>query len=173
MRASKRFTILMLAVALLLLPASGALAALVEGEGYSGVRKILSEDGSTVLLELEPDEFFIFVTNNKIMEKSQAARERLLGQYIRERFPDLKYRIVVWDDMDIREKNFEISGVYPDMVLDLIDRNTTRTIKTYGMDYDLTALIEKYNFDLSRIDEASMAIVYDRSTGGVLSIPFE
>ncbi|MGB4615692.1 MAG: extracellular solute-binding protein, partial [Limnochordia bacterium] len=39
--------------------------------------------------------------------------------------------------------------------------------------YDLTPLIEKYNFDLSRIDEASMAIVYDRSTGGVLSIPFE
>jgi multiple sugar transport system substrate-binding protein len=173
MRASRRFAILMLAAALLLLPASGALAALVEGEGYSGVRKILSEDGSTVLLELEPDELFIFVTNNKIMEKSQAARERLLGQYIRERFPDLKFRIVVWDDMGIREKNFEISGVYPDMVLELIDRNTTRTIKTYGMDYDLTPLIEKYNFDLSRIDEASMAIVYDRSTGGVLSIPFE
>lgn len=162
-----------LILALLVLPASGVLAALVEGEGYGDVRRVLAEDGQTVLLELEPDELFIFTTGNKILEKSVAAREKLIGQYIREKFPDLKFRIVNWDDMDIREKNFELSGVYPDMVLELIDRNTTRVIKTYGMDYDLTPLIEKYNFDLSRIDEACMALVYDRSTGGVLSIPFE
>lgn len=125
------------------------------------------------MLELEPDELFIFTTNQKIYEKSTAARERLIGQYIREKFPGLKFRLVHWDDMGIRESNFEISGVYPDLVLELVDRNTTRIIKTYGMDYDLTPLIEKYGFDLDRIDEASMAIVLDRSTGGVLSIPFE
>lgn len=146
---------------------------IAEGDqGYGEPRRVYSEDGA-VLLELEPDELFIFTTNQKIYEKSTAARERLIGQYIREKFPGLKFRLVHWDDMGIRESNFEISGVYPDLVLELVDRNTTRIIKTYGMDYDLTPLIEKYGFDLDRIDEASMAIVLDRSTGGVLSIPFE
>lgn len=164
-----------LALVLLLISAVAVQAnsgGVVPGEGYSDVRRIYSDDGQ-VLLELEPDELFIFTTNSKVLEKSKVARERLIGQYIREKFPNLKFRIVDWDENGIREANFAASGVYPDMVLDLVGRNTTRIIKTNGMDYDLTSLIEKYNFDLSRIDEACMAIVYDRSTGGVLAIPFQ
>lgn len=147
-------------------------ADVVDGDqGYNEVRQIIS-DGQ-VLLKLEPDELFVFTTNQKVYEKSLNAREKLLGQYIKEKFPDLKYKLVHWDDHGIRESNFEESGVYPDLILDLVDRNTTRIIKSYGMQYDLTPLIEKYSFDLDRIDQASMNLVYDRSTGDILSIPFE
>lgn len=165
------FTI-MLVFTSVFLSVSGIEAAQVEGnEGYEGVRKITS-DGK-VLLELQPDELFVFTTNQKVYEKSFGAREKLIGQYIKDKFPNLKYKLVHWDDNGIREKHFEESGVYPDLVLDLVDRNTTRIIKTYGMDYDLKPLIDKYDFDLDRIDQACMNLVYDRSAGGVLSIPFE
>lgn len=159
-----------------------------EDEGYSEPRQIRDEEGN-LLLTLEPNELFIFISNDKIIEKGEMEttpeqeaqgitgktllREKLIGQYIKEVFPNLKYRIVAWDENGIREKYFESSGVYPDLILDLIDRNTTRVIKQYDMQYDLTPLIEKYNFDLSQIDEACMAIVKDRGAGAIYSIPFQ
>lgn len=142
-----------------------------EEEEEPEVRQIV-KDGE-VVLELEPDELFIFTSNQRIYEYVPEAREKLIGQYIKEKFPDLKYRIVDWDENGIREDDFVESGVYPDMVLTLVDRGTTNMIKTYGMDYDLTPLIEKYNFDLDRINESAMSTVYDRSSGRVLAIPFE
>jgi len=141
----------------------------VEGEGYDGVRRIYGDNGE-VLLELQPDELFIFTMNSKILEKSKPAREKLIGQYIREKFPNLKFRIVDWDENGIREANFEKSGVYPDLWFNLVanvsaDKNT--------MFIDLTELIDKYGFDLSRINEACMAIVKDRGLGQILAIPFQ
>ncbi len=144
-----------------------ASVALAEGdEGYDGVRRVIS-DGK-ILLELEPDELFIFTTNSKIYEKSFVAREKLIGKYIKEIFPDLKYRIVDWDENGIREQHLVQSGVYPDLFL-----GNDGIIKKTGMEYDLRLLIEKYNFALDKIDKAYMNIVCDNVTGAVLAIPFE
>lgn len=135
------------------------------------VRQIIKE--GEVVLELEPGELFIFTKNQPIYEYAPEAREKLIGQYIKEEFPDVKYKIIDWDENGIREDDFKESGVYPDMVLTLVDRDTTNTIKTYEMDYDLTSLIEDHDFDLDRINKSAMSTVYDRSTGGILAIPFE
>ena len=172
---SNGFLVLMvisLVLAFMLVPvvlAQAETGGVVAGEGYDGVRRIYGDNGE-VLLELEPDELFIFTMNSKILEKSKPAREKLIGQYIREKFPNLKFRIVDWDENGIRETHFERSGVYPDLWFNLV-ANVTADKNT--MFIDLTELVEKYNFDLSRISEACMAIVYDRGMGQVLAIPFQ
>jgi len=85
--------------------------------GMVNQEEYYSEDGA-VLLELEPDELFIFTTNQKIYEKSTAARERLIGQYIREKFPRLKnsdwFTGTIWVFGRVISK---YPAFYPDLVL--------------------------------------------------------
>lgn len=157
-------------------------------KGYAGVRQIRNENGE-LLLTLEPNEMLIFVTNERTidrgaMEVTEAQetagitgrdllRERLLGQYIREVFPGLKFRIVAWDEGGLRERHFRLSNVYPDLILDQINRQTTRAIKENDMQFDLTPLIREHNLDLSPICPASMATARDRGGHELYSIPFQ
>jgi len=140
-------------------------------ERYGYVRRIKKQ--GKVALELEPDELFVFISDHRVYKENEKSCERFIGQYIREAFPDLKFKIVTWDDHGFREEDFVDNGVYPDIYMQLPYRNTTRIIKTWGMDYDLTPLIEKYNVDLGRFNKASMNIILDRGAGAIYSLPFE
>ena len=141
-------------------------------EKYGYVRQIKKQ--GKVVLELEPDELFIFTTEFKPYEYSHIAREKAIGQFIKEKFPNLKFKLIHWDDeLGIRDSDFVDNGVYPDIYLQLADRNTTRIMRTYGMEYDMTPLIEKYNFDLDRLNKGSVNIVKDRGAGKIYSIPFQ
>ena len=142
-------------------------------ERYGYVRQIKKQ--GKVVVEFEPDELFIYAPSPKIFEISEIAQEKLLGQYIRKAFPDLKFKIIPWDYKGIQYEDFFQNGVYPDLIVEQPYRNTTRVIKTWGMEYDLTPLIEKYNFDTGRINKASMNIVKDRGAGAgaIYSIPYE
>jgi len=141
-------------------------------EKYGYVRKIKKQ--GKVVLELEPDELFIFTTEYKPYEYSHIARENAIGQFIKEKFPNLKFKLIHWDDeLGIRDDDFIANGVYPDIYLQLAHRNTTRIMRNYGMEYDMTPLIEKYNFDMDRLNKGAVNIVKDRGAGKIYSIPFQ
>ena len=83
-------------------------------EKYGYVRQIKKQ--GKVVLELEPDELFIFTTEFKPYEYSHIAREKAIGQFIKEKFPNLKFKLIHWDDeLGIRDDDFIANGVYPDI----------------------------------------------------------
>ena len=91
-----------------------------------------------VVVTLEPDELYIVTSSNSIyrMGTQEETLHKLLGQYIEKYFPDVKFKIYDWDVAN--EEDWATSGVYPDIYIDLPERNTIRHIKKYGMEYDLT-----------------------------------
>ena len=144
-----------------------------------GYKREIKKQGK-VVVSLEPDELYIVTSNNRAYERNplepeecapEETVEKLIGQYIRKYLPDIKFKIYDWDAAS--EDDWLTSGVYPDIYIDVADRNTTRHIRTYGMEYDLTSMIEEYNLDLERLNKSAMNKIMDRGAGKIYSLPLE
>jgi len=137
-----------------------------------GYKRVIKKEGKAVV-SLEPDELYIVTSCNRVYQKGipEETIHKLLGQYIEKYLPDIKFKIYDWDYAN--EEDWATSGVYPDIYIDVPDRNTIRHIRKYGMEYDLTAFIEKYNVDLDRLNKSSMNMIRDRGAGKIYSLPLE
>ncbi|WP_199619880.1 ABC transporter substrate-binding protein [Paenibacillus alkalitolerans] len=129
-----------------------------------------SEVGTTVNGTPE-DELFFYTAMNKIYEEEENF-ERLIGQHIRKKFPNIKIKHVHWND-GTRYEDLIAKGTLPDIVLEEVHRNTHRMIEKFQMEYDMSDLIKKYNFDTSRLDPGTMTLVQSASGGKIYSLPFE
>ena len=137
-----------------------------------GYKRVIKKEGKAVV-SLEPDELYIATSWNRAYQEGVPSEtvDKLLGQYIKKYFPDVKFKIYDWDVAN--EEDWATSGVYPDIYLDEPERDTIRHIRKYGMEYDLTPLIEKYNVDLDRLNKSAMSIIRDRGAGKIYSLPLE
>ena len=139
------------------------------GEAEGGAT---AEGGDAAAVNSTPDNVLFFYTaQNKIYEEEENF-ERLIGQYIRKKFPDIEIKHVHWND-GTRYEDLIAKGTIPDIVLEQVRRNTTRMIERFGMEYDMSDLIKKYNFDTSVLDQAMLENSKMASGGKLYSLPFE
>ncbi|WP_199614048.1 ABC transporter substrate-binding protein [Paenibacillus alkalitolerans] len=132
-----------------------------------------SEGGNTdtTVNRTSDNVLFFYTAQNKIYEEEENF-EKLIGQYIRKKFPDIQIKHVHWND-GTRYEDLIAKGTIPDIVLEQVRRNTTRMIVRFGMEYDMSDLIKKYNFDTGALDPAMLGVSKLASDGKLYSLPFE
>ncbi|MDD9268365.1 ABC transporter substrate-binding protein [Paenibacillus sp. GCM10023248] len=123
-----------------------------------------------------PDnELFIF-TGDQLFNKRYLKEEnfdRLIGQYIKKKFPDITIKHVQWDNPGRQYQDLVAAGTIPDIILEDARRNTYRSIRKYDLQWDMTDLIKKYNFDTTKLNPAMMQQSMNTSDGKLYSLPFE
>ncbi|MBD2868525.1 ABC transporter substrate-binding protein [Paenibacillus arenilitoris] len=114
---------------------------------------------------------FFYTAQNPVYE-DEANFERLIGQYIRKKFPDIDLKHVHWND-GTRYEDLIAKGTIPDIVFEQVRRNTSRMVKKFKLEYDMSDLIKQFNFDTSKLDPASMEVIKTASDGKTYALPFE
>ncbi|MBW7454794.1 ABC transporter substrate-binding protein [Paenibacillus sepulcri] len=105
-----------------------------------------------------------FYVNEDIYEKQ-------VGQYIKAKFPDVTFKHIAWND-GTRYEDLIAKGTIPDIVFDEVGRNTYRQIRRFKMEYDMTDLVKKYNFDTGTLNPADFQHSVNTSDGKLYSLPF-
>ncbi|MFC5653634.1 ABC transporter substrate-binding protein [Paenibacillus solisilvae] len=126
---------------------------------------------STGATTSDDNTLFFYTAQNPVYE-DEANFDRLIGQYIKKKFPDLTIKHVHWND-GTRYEDLIAKGTIPDIVFEQVRRNTSRMVKKFKMEYDMSDLIKQFNFDTSKLDPASMEVVKTASDGKIYSLPFE
>jgi len=134
-----------------------------------GFERVIKKEGK-VVATFEPDELYIATSSNRIYQYSPAGTDKLIGKYIRELFPDLKFKIIDWDYA--RQDDWVANGVYPDIYI-ATTGSTSSLMNTYGMTYDITPFIEKYNLDTDRLNKSAMSATLRAGRGAIYSLPIE
>ncbi|MDF2962653.1 MAG: extracellular solute-binding protein family 1 [Paenibacillus sp.] len=123
-----------------------------------------------------PDnELFIF-TGDQLFNKRYAKEEnfdQLIGQFIKNKFPDIKIKHIQWDNPGRRYEDLVAAGTIPDIILEDSRRNTYRSIRKNKLEWDMTELVKKYNFDTGKLNPAWMQHSINSSDGKLYSLPFE
>ncbi len=125
--------------------------------------------------ESADNELFIF-TGDQLFNKRYTKEEnfdKLIGQFIRKRFLDIKIKHVQWDNPGRRYENLIAAGTIPDIILEDARRNTYRSIRKNNLEWDMTELVKKYNFDTGKLDPAWLRQSVNSSDGKLYSLPFE
>ncbi|UUZ96485.1 extracellular solute-binding protein [Paenibacillus sp. P25] len=117
------------------------------------------------------NELFIFTAWPAFYVKEDIF-EKQLGQLVKQKFPDIKLKHVHWDNPGRRYEDLIAAGTIPDIVFDEVRRNTYRQVRRFDLQYDLTDMIKKYNFDTSKLNPADMQHVINSSDGKIYSPPF-
>lgn len=117
------------------------------------------------------NELFIFTAWPAYFVKEEIF-EQQVGQFIKKKFPDIKIKHVAWDNPGRRYEDLIAAGTIPDIVFDEVRRNTYRQVRRFKMEYDMTEMIKKYNFDTSKLNPADMQHSINTSDGKLYSLPF-
>ncbi|MFC5653651.1 ABC transporter substrate-binding protein [Paenibacillus solisilvae] len=118
-----------------------------------------------------PDnELFIF-TAWPAFYVDEAIFEKQVGQFIKKKFPDINLKHIAWND-GTRYEDLIAKGTIPDIVFDDVGRNTYRQIRKFKLEYDMSDLIKKYNFDTSTLNPSDMQHSINTSDGKLYSPPF-
>lgn len=126
-----------------------------------------SEGNETEPQNREPVEL-VFASE---LGKSPEDFEKEIGEPIRKKFPWITVKYIErGEGRDIAD--LLTAGTLPDIYWYVYNRFPSR-IQNLELEYDMSELIEKYNFDTSRLDPASMKSL-DQFTGGkgVYGLPF-
>ncbi|MDU0199563.1 MULTISPECIES: ABC transporter substrate-binding protein [Paenibacillus] len=100
--------------------------------------------------------------------------EKQVGQYLKKKFPDLTFKHVQWDNPGRQYKDLIAAGTIPDIVIDNARMNLQRYILKNDLQYDMTDLIKKYNFDTSTLNPAAMAQMKNVTPEGkIYGLPFQ
>ncbi|MDF2962654.1 MAG: extracellular solute-binding protein family 1 [Paenibacillus sp.] len=128
--------------------------------------KVIQEPAKTA-----ENELFIFTAWPAYFVKEEYF-EQQVGQFIKKKFPDIKVKHVAWDNPGRKYEDLIAAGTIPDIVFDEVRRNTYRQIRRFKMEYDMTDLIKKYNFDTSKLNPADMQHSINTSDGKLYSLPY-
>ncbi|MDQ0898497.1 ABC transporter substrate-binding protein [Paenibacillus sp. V4I7] len=121
--------------------------------------------------ESPENELFIYTAWPAFYVKEEIF-EKQIGQYIKKKFPDIKVKHIHWDNPGRRYEDLIAAGTIPDIVFDEVRRNTYRQVRRFDMQYDMTDLIKKYNFDTNKLNPADMQHSINTSDGKLYSLPF-
>ncbi|MBD2868526.1 ABC transporter substrate-binding protein [Paenibacillus arenilitoris] len=114
---------------------------------------------------------FFYTAQNKVYE-DEANFDRLIGQYVKKKFPDITLKHVHWND-GTRYEDLIAKGTIPDIVFEETYRNARRMIEKFELEYDMSELIKKFNFDTSVLDQGSLERIKTASGGKLYALPFE
>jgi multiple sugar transport system substrate-binding protein len=93
-----------------------------------------------------------------------------IGQFIKAKFPHIKLEHI-HTAKGSEYQDLIGAGKIPDIVLDS-SSNVTSAIIRNGLQYDMTALLQKQKFDLNRIDPALLQVVRNYGDGKLNGLPF-
>ncbi|MGP3929078.1 ABC transporter substrate-binding protein [Nonomuraea sp. KM88] len=124
------------------------------------------------------DELFIFAANYKpfesTVENEQGAATRvfdeIIGNKLREAFPDVKIKYATWD-YPVRYEDLKAAGVTPDIVIEDPKNRIDRDLEPMGWVGDLTPDLEKAGIDLDTLNKSAVELTRSRSDGGIYGVP--
>ncbi|NOU94389.1 extracellular solute-binding protein [Paenibacillus sp. LMG 31456] len=135
------------------------------------VRTTEGTPSSEAVAQTPDKELFIFTAWPSYFAKKEIF-ERQIGQFIKKKFPDIKIKHVAWDNPGKRYEDMIANGTIPDIIFDDVRRNTYRQVRRFKMEFDMTDLIKKYNFDTSTLNPAFMQHSINSSDGKLYSLPY-
>ncbi|MBD2868505.1 extracellular solute-binding protein [Paenibacillus sp. IB182493] len=140
--------------------------------GNNAIEAVENDQEPEIVVEVDsPDnELFIF-TAWPAFYVDEAIFEQQVGQFVRKKFPDVNLKHIAWND-GTRYEDLIAKGTIPDIVFDDIGRNTFRQIKKFKLEYDMSDLVKKYNFDTSRLNPSDLQHSLNTSDGKLYSLPF-
>ncbi|MFC0215758.1 ABC transporter substrate-binding protein [Paenibacillus chartarius] len=98
--------------------------------------------------------------------------EKQVGQFLKKKFPDVTFKHVAWDNPGRRYEDLVAAGTIPDIIFDEVRRNSYRHVGRFKMEYDMTDLIKKYNFDTGKLYSSEMHRSIAASEGKLYSLPY-
>ncbi|MGG4036011.1 extracellular solute-binding protein [Paenibacillus cisolokensis] len=147
-----------------------ALAACTEESGNPESEVGQQQQQQQETAESPDNELYIF-TAWPAFYVDEAIFEKQVGQFIKKKFPDITLKHVAWNDGS-RYEDLIAKGTIPDIIFDDVGRNTYRQVRRFKLEYDMTKLIKKYNFDTSKLNPADMQYSINTSDGKLYSLPF-
>ncbi|MBD0378640.1 ABC transporter substrate-binding protein [Paenibacillus sedimenti] len=142
------------------------------GAGLIGCTAI-NESAEVTEVPVKPaeNELFIYTAWPAFYVKEDIF-EKQIGQLLKKKFPDVKIKHVAWDNPGRRYEDLIAAGTIPDIIFDEVRRNSYRQVGRFKMEYDMTDLIKKHNFDTGRLNPSDMQRSIAASEGKLYSLPF-
>ncbi|MDD9269161.1 ABC transporter substrate-binding protein [Paenibacillus sp. GCM10023248] len=142
--------------------------------GCTSEPETASTDTQPVASAKAPDnEIFIYTVYPAFYAKEDIW-EKQVGQYLKKKFPDLTFKHVQWDNPGRQYKDLIAAGTIPDIIIDNARMNLQRNILKNDLQYDMTELIKKYNFDTSTLNPAAMQQMKNVTPEGkIYGLPFQ
>jgi multiple sugar transport system substrate-binding protein len=105
----------------------------------------------------------------------EAVYQKQIGQYLAKQFPDVKFKHIFWDNPGRQYKDLLAAGTVPDLIFENAhDLQFLKNIVGNDLQYDLSPLIKKYNFDTSKLNQAAMAVFQTKTQDGkIYGLPFQ
>ncbi|UQZ84239.1 glycerol-3-phosphate transporter periplasmic binding protein [Paenibacillus konkukensis] len=98
--------------------------------------------------------------------------QQQVGQYLTKKFPGVVFKHIQWDNPGRQFKDLIAAGTIPDIIIDDSARNTYREIRRYGLEYDMSELVKKYNFDTGTLNPGMLQQSVTSSDGKLYSLPY-
>ncbi|WP_028551973.1 ABC transporter substrate-binding protein [Paenibacillus sp. UNC451MF] len=116
--------------------------------------------------KLEPAELTIL---SKVASITQDEFERTIAAPIRTKYPDYKLTYII-EGKGSNLESMMMAGQTPDITITSI--SGMNSLLNLGLEYDLTELFKKYNYDLSRIEPSTLESLKNAtSKGGIYGLP--
>lgn len=124
--------------------------------------------------EKAPDnEIFIYTVYPAFYAKEENF-EKQIGQHLKKKFPNFTFKHVHWDNPGRQYKDLIAAGTIPDIIIDNARMNLQRYIMKNDLQYDMSELIKKYNFDTSKLNQAAFAQMKNVTPEGhIYGLPFQ
>ncbi|MFE5320685.1 ABC transporter substrate-binding protein [Paenibacillus sp. NPDC056579] len=117
--------------------------------------------------KLEQAELLIL---SKVASITQEEFERTIAEPIRAKFPHYKLKYII-EGKETSLQSMMVSGQAPDITITSLAGMQSSLIPL-GLEYDLTGLIKKYNYDMSRIEPSTMESLKNAtSTSAIYGLP--
>ncbi|WP_082562215.1 ABC transporter substrate-binding protein [Paenibacillus sp. Root444D2] len=118
------------------------------------------------------NELFIYTVWPSFYAKEENF-DKQIGQFLKKKFPDMTIKHVHWDNPGRQYQDLIAAGTIPDIILDNTRMNAQRYIIDNDLQYDISDLIKKYNFDTNQLNPAHMAQMRNMTPDGKLyGLPF-
>ncbi|MDD9269159.1 ABC transporter substrate-binding protein [Paenibacillus sp. GCM10023248] len=118
------------------------------------------------------NELFIYTVWPAYYVKEEIFQKQI-GDYIKKKFPNITIKHVHWDNPGRQYKDLIAAGTIPDIIMDDTRMNVQRYLIDNDLQYDISELIKKYNFDTSKLNPAFMAQMKNLTPEGkIYGLPF-
>lgn len=151
---------------------AGMAAALLSGCTSNPADSQKSPNGDQAQKAAE-NELFIYTVYPAFYAKEEYY-EKHIGQYLKKKFPDITFKHVHWDNPGRQYKDLIAAGTIPDIIIDNARGNLQKQILKNDLQYDMTDLIKKFNFDTSKLNPAAFAQMKNVTPEGkIYGLPFQ
>ncbi|TVY05604.1 ABC transporter substrate-binding protein [Paenibacillus cremeus] len=107
---------------------------------------------------------------SKVASITQEEFERTMAAPIRAKYPNYKLKYII-EGKDVTLDKMMVAGQAPDITITSLG-GLQSSLLPLSLEYDLTDLIKKYNYDMSRIEPSTIESLKNATTkGGIYGLP--